>query len=108
MVLRKDATPVVQPTRRVPLALREPLREELERIQRSGIIERVQKPTDWYVPGKKFFLADMLSRAPGTATKDYSDDTEDVEVHAVAVMSTLVRLQPRHVEPRVPAIEWTR
>ncbi|XP_065306667.1 uncharacterized protein [Dermacentor albipictus] len=32
----------------------------------------------------------MLSRAPGTATKDYSDDTEDVEVHAVAVLSTLV------------------
>ncbi|XP_070382511.1 uncharacterized protein [Dermacentor albipictus] len=31
----------------------------------------------------------MLSRAPGTATKDYSNDTEDVEVHAVAVMSTL-------------------
>nr|XP_054923423.1 uncharacterized protein LOC129383126 [Dermacentor andersoni] len=47
MVLRKDATPVVQPARRVPLALREPLREELERMQRSGIIERVQKPTDW-------------------------------------------------------------
>ncbi|XP_070382510.1 uncharacterized protein [Dermacentor albipictus] len=45
MVLRKDATPVVQPARRVPLALRE--REELERMQRSGIIERVQKPTDW-------------------------------------------------------------
>ncbi|XP_070390874.1 uncharacterized protein [Dermacentor albipictus] len=50
----------------------------------------------------------MLTRAPGTATKDYSDYTEDVEVHAVAVMSTLVRLQPRHVGSRVPAIKWTR
>ncbi|XP_077508845.1 uncharacterized protein LOC144120357 [Amblyomma americanum] len=45
-LLRKDATPVVQPARRMPFALREHLRQELELMERSGIIERVQKPTD--------------------------------------------------------------
>ncbi|XP_040355270.2 uncharacterized protein LOC121045893, partial [Ixodes scapularis] len=45
MVLRDDATPVVQPARRVPLALREPLREELERMERADIIRKVNGPT---------------------------------------------------------------
>ncbi|XP_070390759.1 uncharacterized protein [Dermacentor albipictus] len=47
MVLREEATPVVQPVRRVPLALREPLREELDRMERAGIIVKVSEPTDW-------------------------------------------------------------
>lgn len=49
MVLRNDATPVVQPAR-VPLALREPLREELERMERADIIRKVNGPTDWVSP----------------------------------------------------------
>ncbi|XP_070382812.1 uncharacterized protein [Dermacentor albipictus] len=47
MVLRKDATPVVQRPRRVPLALEEPLREELSRMEQAGIIAKVTEPTDW-------------------------------------------------------------
>ncbi|XP_077508719.1 uncharacterized protein LOC144120167 [Amblyomma americanum] len=47
MVLRVDAVPVVQPARRVPLALREPLREELQRMEQGGIIAKVTEPTDW-------------------------------------------------------------
>ncbi|XP_049273555.1 uncharacterized protein LOC125759180 [Rhipicephalus sanguineus] len=47
MVLQKEATPVIQPVRRVPLALREPLREELDRMERAGIIVKVSEPTDW-------------------------------------------------------------
>lgn len=50
MVLREEATPVVQPVRRVPLALREPLREELDRMERAGIIIKVSEPTDWVSP----------------------------------------------------------
>ncbi|XP_077502011.1 uncharacterized protein LOC144113013 [Amblyomma americanum] len=46
-VLRDDAVPVVQPARRVPLSLREPLREELQRMEQGGIIAKVTEPTDW-------------------------------------------------------------
>ncbi|XP_077552546.1 uncharacterized protein LOC144167016 isoform X2 [Haemaphysalis longicornis] len=47
MVLREGAKPVVQTTRRVPLALQEPLKEELQRMERAGIAVKVKEPTDW-------------------------------------------------------------
>lgn len=50
MVLRKDSVPVVMPARRVPLALRGPLRDELDRMERGGIIQKVSAPTDWVSP----------------------------------------------------------
>ncbi|XP_042142891.1 uncharacterized protein K02A2.6-like [Ixodes scapularis] len=50
MVLHDDAVPVVQPARRVPLALREPLREELQRMEKATIIRKVDEPTDWVSP----------------------------------------------------------
>lgn len=50
MVLREDATPVVQPVRRVPQALLQPLREELDRMEREGIVVKVSEPTDWVSP----------------------------------------------------------
>lgn len=50
MVLREDAVPVVQPARRVPHALREPLKEELVRMKDASIIAKVEKPSDWASP----------------------------------------------------------
>lgn len=47
MVLREGFQPMVQPARRVPIALREPLRAELNRLVEAGIVRRVQEPTDW-------------------------------------------------------------
>lgn len=108
MVLRDEARPVVQAARRVPLALQEPLRGELGRMERAGIITKVTEPTDWkaigempprlqrfflrllrydiklqFTPGKQLLLADMLSRAT-TATSAENDVTnDDTEVHAI-------------------------
>ena len=45
--LRDDAVPVIHPPRRVPEALREPLRQELRRMQELGIIRKVDRPSDW-------------------------------------------------------------
>ncbi|CAN7951558.1 unnamed protein product [Ixodes pacificus] len=90
MVLRDDAQPSVQPARRVPLALREPLRTELRRMEKAGIIQRVDEPTDWFVPGKELILADTLSRAPkATSNEDASDD---VEIHATNILFDRVSL----------------
>lgn len=50
MVLRGDATPVVQVARRVPLALRQPLGDELKRMEQALIIAKVSEPIDWVSP----------------------------------------------------------
>lgn len=50
MVLKDDAQPVVIPARRVPHALRGPLKAELDRMVAGGIIAKVQEPTDWVSP----------------------------------------------------------
>lgn len=42
-----DAVPVVHPPRRVPIALRDRLREELQSMEKQKIIARVTEPTEW-------------------------------------------------------------
>ena len=39
--------PVKSPLRRVPIALRKPLKEELIKLESKGIIQKVETPTDW-------------------------------------------------------------
>lgn len=50
MALQEGAVPVVQAARRVPLSLRKPFREELQRMELAGIIRREDGPTDWVSP----------------------------------------------------------
>ncbi|XP_057184972.1 uncharacterized protein K02A2.6-like [Triplophysa rosa] len=45
--LKEDAKPVVHAPRRVPAPLREKLKTELERMTLMGVIEKVEKPTEW-------------------------------------------------------------
>ena len=40
-------TPVVAATRRVPVALREPLKIELHKLQTMNVIAQVEEPSDW-------------------------------------------------------------
>ena len=42
-----NAIPVVHPPRRVPVALRQPLKEELQRMENLGVIEKTAQPIDW-------------------------------------------------------------
>ena len=49
--LRDDAVPfAVTAPRRVPFALREPLQQELRKLEDNGIIVPVTEPTDWCAP----------------------------------------------------------
>lgn len=45
--LKDNAQPVVHAARRVPLALRDSLRKELERMTALGVIRKIEEPTDW-------------------------------------------------------------
>ncbi|GFW99794.1 uncharacterized protein K02A2.6 [Trichonephila clavipes] len=42
-----NAVPVIQPPRRVPLALLPKLKSTLDRLEKEGIVSKVNKPTDW-------------------------------------------------------------
>lgn len=43
----KSVTPVELPARKVPFAVKEPLKQELERLVEKGILEPVAVPTEW-------------------------------------------------------------
>ena len=45
--LNPGAQPVVDPPKRVPQALYEPLREKLKKLEEQGVIASVDEPTDW-------------------------------------------------------------
>lgn len=42
-----NATPIVHPPRQVPVALHEPLKEELQRMEKLGVIKKCTEPTAW-------------------------------------------------------------
>jgi len=45
--LRVNAEPVIHPARKVPVALKERLKEKLDTLIREGIIRKVEEPTEW-------------------------------------------------------------
>ena len=45
--LKENVTPVVHPPRRVPVALKNDVYDELQRMVKQGVIEKITQPTDW-------------------------------------------------------------
>ena len=45
--LKDDVTPVIVPPRKIPVALKNRLKEELTKMEDMGVIEKVEKATDW-------------------------------------------------------------
>jgi len=43
----ESALPSTMPPRRVPLTLKERLKEELARLEKANVIKREEEPTDW-------------------------------------------------------------
>ena len=43
----ETVSPVILPPRRVPVAMKQPLKDELTRLQEMGVIAEVDTPTDW-------------------------------------------------------------
>jgi len=44
---KENAVPSVYAARRVPFALREKLKTELDRLEKMGVIRCTEEPTDW-------------------------------------------------------------
>ncbi|GFY00225.1 transposon Ty3-I Gag-Pol polyprotein [Trichonephila clavipes] len=47
ITLKDNAVPVIHPPRRVPLDLQPKLKITLDRLEKEGILSKVNKPTDW-------------------------------------------------------------
>lgn len=47
IIVDKTVTPVVHACRKVPFALRGKLKEELIRMEKPGVIKKIDEPTDW-------------------------------------------------------------
>ncbi len=47
LTLEEGATPVIRPARRIPEALKPRVKSELDRLENTGVIVRVDEPTDW-------------------------------------------------------------
>ena len=45
--LRDDVKQVISPSRKIPIALKDKLNNELRHMEKLGIIERIHKPTEW-------------------------------------------------------------
>jgi hypothetical protein len=45
--LQENATPTIQPPRKVPLSLIPKLKETLDNLTKSGVISKLDRPTDW-------------------------------------------------------------
>ena len=45
--INPSVKPVIHPPRRVPVALKDPLKKELDRMVEEGILTSVNEPTDW-------------------------------------------------------------
>ena len=47
LTVDETITPTIQPPRRIPVSLRQPLRSELDRLEKEGILSKVTEPTKW-------------------------------------------------------------
>ncbi|UYV63288.1 K02A2.6-like [Cordylochernes scorpioides] len=48
--LNENTTPVIAPSRKIPLSIREKVKAELERMEKLDIIEKVEEPSEWTHP----------------------------------------------------------
>ena len=47
MKIDKDAVPVVKPPRKIPIAMKEAVKSELDRMEKLGVVQKVEEPTEW-------------------------------------------------------------
>ena len=45
--VKPDAKPVVMPNKKIPLALKPVLKTELDRLEKKGVIRKIDEPTEW-------------------------------------------------------------
>ena len=47
IILEPDHVPVIQPPRKIPLALQDRLKTTIQSLEEKGVVEKVTKPTNW-------------------------------------------------------------
>ena len=47
--IKENATPVIHPPRKIPVALQDRLKKELDTMEKNSVIKRIEVPTDWLI-----------------------------------------------------------
>ena len=47
MKIKENAIPTTMPNHKVPVAMRQPLKDEVERLVKLKVITQVDQPTEW-------------------------------------------------------------
>ena len=47
MTVDDSVTPVIRPARKVPLAIKDKVKTELDNMEKKGVISKIREPTDW-------------------------------------------------------------
>lgn len=67
--LKEHSTPVIQASRKIPLSLLPKLKETIDTLESSGVVSKVEKPTDWVnslvIVGKKRWITETLFGSKG-------------------------------------------
>ena len=45
--LKKDISPKVHPPRKIPASLQQKIKEELDNMEKTGVIRKINEPTEW-------------------------------------------------------------
>ena len=45
--VKEDTSPKVHPPRKIPASLREKIKEELDNMEKTGVIRKIDEPTEW-------------------------------------------------------------
>ena len=47
MKIKESAIPTIMPNRKIPVAMHQPLKDELQRLVKLKVITQVDEPTEW-------------------------------------------------------------
>ena len=47
--LKKDISPEVHPPRKIPASLQQKIKEELDNMEKTGVIRKINEPTEWVI-----------------------------------------------------------
>ena len=67
--LKEDISPKVHPPRKKPASLREKVKEEMNNMEKTGVIKKIDEPTEWVNSIRAQQIARMVTSVHATCTQ---------------------------------------